>query len=300
MNSELRAFMASLLAGAGAGVMCTTLCAPLDVAKVRTQVQGSVAPLKYKGMTHTLSKIYYEEGLSGLYKGLGPALCTVPLFWGIYWTSYERLKVHYASEYPGASSHVHHVGAAVTAGAIGDVITNPFWVVRTRIQTLILHTQSHLPANIGMVQMFKEIYHKEGVRAFYKGLSASFLGLTHVAVQFPLYEYLKKRCRDMRGGGDESAVEIVAVSMMAKLTASLLTYPHEVVRSRLQDQRADQAAGIVQTVRTILRQEGVMSLWSGLAFNMIRVVPATISTFLSYEYLSRALREGDAPPHRLA
>jgi len=287
---EVRDFFRNLVSGAGAGVICTCLCAPLDVAKVRAQVQGSLGTMQYRGLAQTLRKIHLDEGVAGLYKGLGPALCTVPLFWGIYWTSYERLKVYYKEQYPSSSSHWHHIGAAVTAGGVGDIITNPFWVVRTRIQTLIFHKESPLPSNVSMVQMFNSIFRTEGITAFYKGLSASFLGLSHVAVQFPLYEYLKKRCRDMRDGGDETAVDIVAVSMIAKLSASLLTYPHEVVRSRLQDLRNSHGNGVVSTVRQIVRQEGVLSLWSGLTFNLIRVVPATISTFLSYEYISRALR----------
>lgn len=35
------------------------------------------------------------------------------------------------------------------------------------------------------------IYRTEGWRAFFRGLFPSLLGITHVAVQFPLYEFLK-------------------------------------------------------------------------------------------------------------
>jgi solute carrier family 25 (mitochondrial folate transporter), member 32 len=142
-SQEVRGFMRSLSAGAGAGAICTCLCAPLDIAKVRTQVQGSTGRLRYRGLVQTLNKIWRDEGLAGLYKGLVPALCTVPLFWGIYWTSYEKLKLHYAQEYPDSSPHLHHIGAAVTAGAIGDVITNPFWGRRHKQYNPTSFTKQH-------------------------------------------------------------------------------------------------------------------------------------------------------------
>ena len=184
------------------------ICCPLDVAKVRIQVQGKIGVLKYS-TSNTLSAvrtIAEEEGIRGLYKGLGPALLTVPLFWSMYWCTYNRVKEVLVEEFPHTPVALIHVTAAITAGAIGDVITNPLWVTRTRIQTLIFHSESELASNISTFGMIKSIYKNEGIGAFYKGLGASFLGLSHVAVQFPLYEYLKKIARDNRGGEESVSV----------------------------------------------------------------------------------------------
>lgn len=276
--------------------------------------------------------IALEEGIRGLYKGLGPALLTVPLFWSMYWCTYNRVKEVLVDEFPTTPVAFIHVTAAISAGAIGDVITNPLWVTRTRIQTLILHSDSALAPNISTLCMMQSIYRKEGIGAFYKGLGASFLGLSHVAVQFPLYEYLKKIARERRKGEEESVrthslsaltlinpidhafimitlpflipltsllsiniqmLDLIGASITAKLVASVLTYPHEVLRSRLQDVRGanDRNLGLTQTLRQIIREEGVLSLWSGLQVNTVRIIPATITTFLSYEYLSRYIEK---------
>lgn len=43
----------------------------------------------------------------------------------------------------------------------------------------------------------RTIWRTEGPRAFYRGLGPSLLGITHVAIQFPLYEQLKALSRTL-------------------------------------------------------------------------------------------------------
>jgi solute carrier family 25 folate transporter 32 len=176
----------SLLSGAGAGLACTLLCAPLDVAKVRLQIQGSLGIHKYGGGTiNVLRTIFLEEGLRGVFRGVGPAMLTVPLFWGVYWPIYDRTKNVVKEQFPSWSQPWTHLVSAISAGVVGDVITNPFWVTRTRIQTLIMHPES-MGISMSTFRMMNTIYRQEGLVALYKGLSASMLGLSHVAIQFPL------------------------------------------------------------------------------------------------------------------
>jgi len=99
--------------------------------------------------------------------GIGPTLLTVPLFWSIYFNSYESLKRRWNENF---SPHYVHLFSAISAGAVADIVTNPFWVVRTRIQLNVLHlTRGGEVSSMTTMQMFLEIYRKEGFRAFYKG-----------------------------------------------------------------------------------------------------------------------------------
>ena len=64
-------------AGATAGCIARLVVAPLDVVKIRLQVQ--IEPLhggggKYKGMLHAFRTILAEEGLRGYWRGTLPAL----------------------------------------------------------------------------------------------------------------------------------------------------------------------------------------------------------------------------------
>lgn len=169
----------------------------------------------------------------------------------------------------------------------------------------------------------RKMYTSEGLASFYSGLTPALLGLTHVAVQFPTYEYLKTRFTGQgmgEGAGEAHWFGILSASVLSKILASSATYPHEVIRTRLQTQRRPVAGeqflqglgvaapgpgktvtvdnrkykGIVMTFRTILREEGWRAFYAGLGTNMMRAVPAATVTMLTYEYVMRFLHQSKA------
>ena len=140
--------------------------------------------------------------------------------------------------------------ASVTAGACSTVLTNPIWVIKTRLMSQSTRSSSNsdgirAPWHYNStIDAARKMWRAEGVRAFYSGLTPALLGLTHVAVQFPLYEYFKMRFTgysmgEHPVGPDESShwVGISAATFLSKVCASTVTYPHEVLRTRLQTQQ---------------------------------------------------------------
>lgn len=73
----------------------------------------------------------------------------------------------------------------------------------------------------------RHILHHEGILGMYKGLSASYLGVSEGVIQWTLYEQLKKLAKRAEGGPLEWAGMLGAAGG-AKCVASLITYPHEV------------------------------------------------------------------------
>lgn len=83
----------------------------------------------------------------------------------------------------------------------------------------------------GTFDAVTRIAKEEGISKLYSGIVPSLIGITHVAVQFPLYEFVKTTIsKKKRKSLDELNVsEILFASSISKMVASTLTYPHEVI-----------------------------------------------------------------------
>ena len=75
------------------------------------------------------------------------------------------------------------------------------------------------------------------------------------------------------------------------MVASVATYPHEVLRTRLQIQKTTTRVGepefhharqgIVQTFKQIVRDEGAKGFYRGMGVNLLRTVPSSAMTILT-------------------
>ncbi|KDQ62172.1 hypothetical protein JAAARDRAFT_30075 [Jaapia argillacea MUCL 33604] len=318
----------SMIAGAGGGLVASVATCPLDVVKTKLQAQRVArGQLGYLGVIGTLKSILLHDGIRGLYRGLGPTILGYLPTWAIYFAVYDGIKARFGEQPNGSSTgriypapHAKgyqpamrehswslHILSAMSAGALSTACTNPLWVIKTRFMTQTREEVRYRHT----LDAALTIYRAEGIRAFYRGLFPSLLGITHVAVQFPLYEQLKIIAR-RRSDGELSSQTFLLCSSSSKMVASLATYPHEVVRTRLQTQRrllADRNAlngdgtpksprtysGVVQVTKKIIRREGWRGLYKGLSINLLRTVPNSAVTMLTYELLMRYLARARPP-----
>ncbi|KAJ3128661.1 hypothetical protein HK098_003868 [Nowakowskiella sp. JEL0407] len=294
------------IAGVGAGFFSAIITCPLDVVKVRKQNQklqfdtpNSISQ-KIPGTLTSLKLIYHAEGIKGLYRGLGATLAGYLPTWAIYFTVYEWAKVRVSKELgKKETDSLIHLISAMLAGSLSTAATNPLWVIRTRIMTQPAVPTPTTPYHYtSTINAFSTIIKSEGAVALYKGLGPSLLGVTHVAIQFPLYEKLKQGLierSDLDHHSSLFGLDILIASTVSKMIAGVVTYPHEVIRTRLQTQiygvSKQRYSGIIQTANIILSEGGVKGMYRGLGTNLIRTVPSSAVTLLSYEFIKKYLEQ---------
>ncbi|KAK4371046.1 hypothetical protein RND71_010521 [Anisodus tanguticus] len=213
---------------------------------------------------------------------------------------------------------------AALAGSLNVLLTNPIWCLVTRMQT---HTQaerkiveakretllkeasqnvlsaislevqlaeldSSKPHPYGTFQAAWEVYNESGVRGFWKGVIPALIMVSNPSIQFMIYESLSKRLRTKRAAKKNiTAFEVFVIGAIAKLGATVCTYPLLVVKSRLQAKQEISGnvslrySGTVDAIIKMIRYEGFRSFYQGMRTKIVQSVFAASVLFMVKEEL---------------
>ena len=231
-------------------------------------------------------QIYQREGgMPGFYRGLTSNLVGNSLSWACFFFCYEHTKAFCAGPKRSLSqlTLLDYLLASGTAGAITAVASNPVWVIKTRmLSTPVARAEAYQSLSHGVQRLFRE----EGIRGFYAGLVPSLIGICHGILQFTAYEEMKKlnSIRKRDEASYSRGIDYLVFGGLSKLFSGTITFPYQVVRTRLQTHGArKQYDGISGVLRTTWKDSGVRGFYRGLLPYLARVLPSSAVTFLVYE-----------------
>ncbi|XP_011627444.1 mitochondrial thiamine pyrophosphate carrier isoform X2 [Amborella trichopoda] len=315
-----RAFI-DATAGAIAGGISRTITSPLDVIKIRFQVQleptsswalphgGVYGPSKYTGILQATKDIYREERLRGFWKGNVPALLMVMPYTAIQFTVLHKLKTFAAGsskseDHIQLSPYLSYLSGAL-AGCAATVGTYPFDLLRT-----ILASQGEPKVYPSMRSALVDILKTRGFQGLYAGLTPTLVEIIpYAGLQFGTYDTFKrwtKGWNHLRYGqpngspSDDSlsSFQLFLCGLAAGTCAKAVCHPLDVVKKRFQIeglQRHPKYGARVEShayknmwdaLRGIVQAEGWAGLYKGIVPSIIKAAPAGAVTFVAYEYTS--------------
>ncbi|OIT25067.1 PREDICTED: mitochondrial thiamine pyrophosphate carrier-like [Nicotiana attenuata] len=318
-TGQLKRAFIDATAGAISGGISRTVTSPLDVIKIRFQVQlepttqwallttrAVYGNSKYTGMLQASKDILREEGLPGFWRGNVPALLMVMPYTAIQFAVLHKLKT-FASGSSKSEDHVNlspylsYISGAL-AGCAATVGSYPFDLLRT-----ILASQGEPKVYPNMRAAFVDIFRTRGIRGLYSGLTPTLVEIIpYAGLQFGTYDTFKRwmMAWNLRSSnaihGDEhlSSFQLFICGLAAGTCAKAVCHPLDVVKKRFQIEglqrhprygaRVEPRAyrNMYDGLRRILLEEGWAGLYKGIVPSIVKAAPAGAVTFVAYEYTS--------------
>ncbi|KAI4270003.1 MAG: hypothetical protein LQ337_006955 [Flavoplaca oasis] len=289
-----------ILAGGVAGLVSRFCIAPLDVLKIRLQLQTS--PLQRNGFwgidsglassttINTCKQILRDEGVTAFWKGNIPAELLYVAYSAAQFSTYRITnKLLQTFKLPNT---VDTFLSGASAGATATSLTYPLDLLRTRFAA---QGRDRIYPNLRSSVL--EIARTEGAKGFFQGLTPA-VGqvVPYMGLFFSIYEVLRPPLADISlplGSGDACA------GILSGVLAKSGVFPLDLIRKRLQVQgpmRARYAGGsipvykgVLATGRVIVGKEGWRGLYRGLGISLVKSAPASAITMWTYEHALKVL-----------
>ncbi|XP_026738517.1 peroxisomal membrane protein PMP34 [Trichoplusia ni] len=253
------------IAGATGSVVGMAVFYPLDTLRSRLQVEDSN---KLQGSSfELLCKLATEEGLESLYRGLAPVLQSLSVSNFVYFYTFHGLRKIFTND----SSALKDLSFGLVAGSINVLLTSPLWVVNTRMKLDKKGTYNSLTEGLF------DLYKKEGAKGLWSGTIPSLLLVSNPAIQFMVYEALK---RHLISKGLFDTFSAFLVGAVAKAVATTLTYPLQLIQSRLR------AGTSLKPLFRDMKAKPSLA-FRGLEAKLLQTVMTAALMFIIYEKLVR-------------
>lgn len=249
----LSAFLVSLISGAAAGTSTDIVFFPIDTIKTRLQAKGG---------------FFKNGGYHNIYKGVGSAIIASAPGASLFFITYDSMK-EYSRPWIQRFNRMQHYEqlcetlSHMFSSSLGEIaactIRVPAEVIKQRTQT------GQTNSSYNTLLMLLKNKNGEGVLwNLYRGYNTTIMReIPFTCIQFPLYEFLKKKWASCRSNSNILKPWQGAIcGSIAGGIAAALTTPLDFIKTRLM--LSDKSMPAFQLIKTIWVEEGSLIFFSGI------------------------------------
>lgn len=207
-----------------------------------------------------------------------------------YWYEWTRAFFENAAAKAGRATKklttVESMIAGAIAGSATVIITNPIWVINTRMTTRGqvkpadeesgAGAEEKAPAKPrGTIATLLALLKEEGPKALFAGVVPALVLVINPILQYTLFEQMKNSLEKKRRITPTMAFFLGAIS---KLFSTTITYPYITVKSQMHVAGASgNKEGMMQTIRRLMKEEGYAGLYKGMCLFSPRRLHSALS-----------------------
>lgn len=293
------------LSGGFSATLTASLLQPLDV--IKTTQQGRVLeaitlarnqhlarpppppPPASSSLLSTASSLVKEEGFTSLWKGLNATVIRVFFGAGIYFVALKSTN--------DALGNRSAFAAGLIARSIATIIMTPVAVVKTRrewrgVDGEAKGTHSRWSSSANPLTTLRSVAHiarTEGVLSLYSGVLPTLVrDAPFSGIFFAVYTNIKGALDDRTLLFLPQSSKTFFAGLVAGATATLITHPADVLKTRLQIRSSNGAFAdgkvLLSELKNLLKEEGPRGLLVGVS---ARVVKRALSSALTWSLFEK-------------
>lgn len=296
----------SAIAGGISGAFTRALAQPLDVLKIRFQLQ--LEPIKsgskYSSILQAFRSIIKEEGVSTLWSGHIPAQLLSISYGIIQFATYEKLTQvcrEIDSQFYSVHKHSINFSNGAIAATAATLLSFPLDTVRTRL----IAEQKTNKVYKGFYNAFFTMVRKEGPSALFKGIVPTIAQVApHTGIQFAVYKFFTEsilnriqffqRAKNISSVVESTLVANLLAGGIAGFVSKTAIYPFDLIKKRLQIQgfqehrtnffgRQIYCNGTIHCIKLTISEEGFLALYKGFGPSILKAVFVSALHFAVYD-----------------
>lgn len=219
-----------------------------------------------------------------------------------YWYEWTRAAFEKAAAGAGRASRrlttVESMIAGAIAGSATVLITNPIWVVNTRMTTRRNEAQDQessghqekVKRSPSTIATLLALLREEGPTALFSGVLPALVLVVNPILQYTVFEQLRNALEKRR---KVTSKDVFYLGAIGKLMATVITYPYITVKSRAHVATAGTPQlGMLRSLQKIVRDEG----WAGLYNGMSQCLPSSRCLGISVYHVLISMQESVPKP----